>query len=65
MAQFEVLRQHFGDKQYWPGDVRDASERDVSHLVKAGVLRAKAAPELKNKAEPSVKNKAAKNAEKG
>lgn len=58
MAKFEVLRQHFGDKQYWAGDEREASERDVAHLVKSGVLKEKAAPKVKNKAEPAVKNKA-------
>lgn len=58
MAKFEVLRQHFGDKQYWSGDEREASERDVAHLVKSGVLKAKAEPKVKNKAEPAVKNKA-------
>lgn len=63
MAKFRVLRQHFGDRLYLPGDEREAQERDVAHLVKNGVLKAE--PAVKNKAEPPVKNKAARDAEKG
>jgi len=55
--KFEVLRQHLGDKQYMPGDERDANEGDVAHLVKAGVLKRKAEAAPKNKAEPAPKNK--------
>jgi hypothetical protein len=52
--KFEVMRRHLGDKIYEPGDTRDASENEVAHLVKAGILR-KAA----EKAEPAApKNKA-------
>lgn len=60
MSKFTVLRQHFGDKQYWPGDEREAASGDVAHLVKSGVLKAKAEPKVANKAEPKVKNKAEK-----
>ena len=63
MAEFFVLRQHYGDKMYMPGDVREASASDVAHLVKNGVLKSAVAP--KNKMEAPVKNKAARNAEKG
>lgn len=56
--KFNVIRQHFGDKMYMPGDEREASESDVAHLVKAGVLeKAESAP--KNKAERAPKNKSA------
>lgn len=56
--KYEVIRQHQGDKFYLPGDERDASETDVAHLVKSGVLQEKAEPKPKNKAEGSSdKNK--------
>ncbi|WP_313031716.1 hypothetical protein [Brucella sp.] len=56
--KYEVIRQHQGDKFYLPGDERDASENDVAHLVKSGVLKAKAEGKPKNKAEgASDKNK--------
>lgn len=37
--KFQVIRQHFGDRQYMPGDTREANEVDVKHLIDAGVLR--------------------------
>lgn len=36
--QFAVIRRHLGDKMYEPGDVREANEADVRHLIKSGVL---------------------------
>lgn len=64
MANYTTLRQHYGDKLYMPGDPREAAERDVAHLVEAGVLEpkaeAKAEPATANKAEPAVQNKARK-----
>lgn len=63
MAKFKVTRQHYGDRLYAAGDVREANEGDVAHLVKQGVLepvKAKAEASAENKAEPVVKNKAAK-----
>jgi hypothetical protein len=59
--KFTVLRAHHGDKDYLPGDVRDAKEAEVMHLVDRGVLtpnRAKAAPAAKTKVEPRRANKA-------
>lgn len=61
MEKFKVTRQHFGDRLYMPGDEREASARDVAHLVENGVLepvKAKAEPAVKNKAEPATQNKA-------
>lgn len=55
--KFHVLRQHYGDQMYMPGDEREAAESDVKHLVDAGVLeRAAEKAELapKNKAEPAA-----------
>lgn len=65
MKTFQVLRQHLGDKQYMPGDTREANPSDVKHLVDAGVLKEAKAPAAKaekaaaaNKAETSSpKNK--------
>ena len=51
MKTYEVLRRHQGDKFYEPGDEREASETDVSHLVKNGVLKEKSEDKPKNKAE--------------
>jgi hypothetical protein len=54
--KFAVKREHFGDKMYMTGDVREANETEVAHLIKAGVLeKAERAP--KNKAEKASKNK--------
>lgn len=36
--KFEVLRHHEGDRSYAPGDVREAEEAEVRHLVASGVL---------------------------
>lgn len=61
MQTYEVACQHYGDKQYWPGDTREANAADVQHLIKAGVLlepEAKAETKTANKAAPPVKNKA-------
>ena len=61
MPEYKVLRQHYGDKQYWPGDTREANKNDVQHLIEGGTLEAveaKAAPKAANKAEPAVANKA-------
>lgn len=63
MTKYEVMRHHTGDKEYAPGDAREAKESDVTHLVKNGVLRAasgeKAASAPANKADPRPDNKAA------
>ena len=36
--QYVVKREHFGDRQYLPGDTREATPSDVAHLVRNGVL---------------------------
>jgi hypothetical protein len=58
--KYRVIRQHFGDRMYMPGDEREAGEADVQHLVASGVLepageKSEQAPH--NKAEPAPKNK--------
>ncbi|MGY3609922.1 MULTISPECIES: hypothetical protein [unclassified Bradyrhizobium] len=62
--KFYVMRQHIGDKPYAKGDIREADETEVKHLVEAGVLskdppKAKGEVKPKNKAEAAPKNKAA------
>lgn len=67
--KFVVLRRHRGDRDYRPGDEREANESDVVHLVRAGVLRRKEEPKKtpakaeaapQNKAEASPMNKGSK-----
>lgn len=36
--EYQVKREHLGDRLYMPGDVRAAQPADVAHLVRAGVL---------------------------
>lgn len=55
--KFNVLRQHYGDRMYFPGDEREMAENEAAELVKSGVLK-KAAAKPANKAEPAPKNKA-------
>ena len=67
MPKFKVLREHDGDKFYFPGDVRTANAADVAHLVKNGVLvllddseptpAVKLAPAHENKADKPAKVK--------
>lgn len=60
--KYTVLRRHYGDKMYEPGDDREANVADVRHLVDSGVLepvREKAVTEPEAKAEgPAPQNKA-------
>lgn len=61
MKTYDVLRQHYGDKPYAKGDMREANPFEVRHLVDAGVLRKatiKAENPTANKAEKgTLKNK--------
>lgn len=38
MTEYEVKREHYGDKYYQTGDKRTANPADVKHLVDKGVL---------------------------
>lgn len=44
MPIYEVKREHFGEKQYHRGDLREANEIDVKHLIEKGVLVERKAP---------------------
>lgn len=61
--KYQVLRQHFGDKQYMAGDEREVKNKsDADHLIKMGLIaetkEEKAAPKAKNKMAKKPQNKA-------
>lgn len=59
---FEVKREHLGDKKYQAGDTRTMAPGDAANLVALGVLAPlveKAEPTPKNKMEPAPANKRA------
>lgn len=54
MARYKVLRQHHGDRDYMPGDFREATPSVVAHLVAAGVIEeVKIEPPVETKIEPA------------
>lgn len=57
MSKFKVLREHKGDRMYRTGDIREAADATVAHLVRNGVLQ-KMLEEPRNKMAPEVANKA-------
>ena len=62
--KYQVLRQHFGDKQYMAGDEREVKNKsDADQLIKMGLIadddkKEKAAPKAKNKMAKKPQNKA-------
>lgn len=54
--QFEVMRQHIGDRFYNEGDIREANEQDVMHLIKNGVLRGKTTNGKAEQVPPNITN---------
>ena len=38
MVEYDVKREHYGDKYYRTGDKREANPLDVKHLVDKGIL---------------------------
>lgn len=38
MTEYDVKREHYGDKYYQTGDKRTANPADVKHLVDKGIL---------------------------
>lgn len=64
MKKYEVIRQHYGDKQYYSGDTRELDDERARELLALGVIRLKAEkPEETNVEEPAD-NKAEEPAEK-
>ena len=55
MKTYEVIRQHLGDRMYMPGDIREATEGDVKHLIANGVLKESQAKSEKVPANKAVK----------
>ena len=54
--QFYVKEPHLGDKQYNPGDTREAEKHEVQHLIDLGIL-SEEAPEDGAKADAAPSNK--------
>lgn len=59
LTKFKVMRRHDGDRMYEEGEIREALEVDVKHLV-PHVLKPLGKAEVvpANKAEPAPANKA-------
>lgn len=59
--EYIVLQQHYGDKQYWAGDVRVVKDADTArYLIAQGLIAGKAQPAPQNKAAPAPQNKSGK-----
>lgn len=61
--KYRVIKQHYGDRQYWAGDEREInSEPTAKELVAKGLIAPlnKAEPVPKNKMAKAPQNKAAK-----
>ena len=60
--KYQVLRQHFGDKQYMAGAEREVKNKsDADQLIKMGLIaeiEEKAAPKAQNKMAKKTANKA-------
>lgn len=57
MQRFKVIRAHDGDRQYRVGDVREANEADVMHLIGKCLVKAREKPANKSRGK-SPSNKA-------
>lgn len=59
--EYIVLQQHYGDKQYWAGDVRVVKDADTArYLIAQGLIAGKAQPTPQNKAAQAPQNKSSK-----
>lgn len=57
--KYQVLKQHYGDKQYWAGDTREIKNETIAKdLIKRGLISEKTAEVPQNKAQKSPLNKA-------
>lgn len=62
--EYQVTKQHFGDRQYYEGDIRTVEHQpDADELIKMGLIKAqppdiKAAPQPRNKMAKEPENKA-------
>lgn len=58
MTEYDVKREHYGDKYYQTGDKRTANPADVKHLVDKGVLvESVEGPKLKTTKTPAKQAK--------
>lgn len=56
---YTVLRQHFGDRQYFSGETRTIDDKAVADkLIKMGLIAEKAQTKPKNKMAKTPQNKA-------
>lgn len=54
--KYTVLREHLGDRDYQPGDEREADPSSIAHLVALGVLApVESAPAIETTAAPETK----------
>lgn len=60
LNRYRVVREHYGDKSYAEGDIRDAAASDVAHLVPHVLELVGPAPDSEpaEKAEADHQNKA-------
>ena len=59
--EYIVLQQHYGDKQYWAGDVRVVrDDATAQYLIAQGLIAAKAQSAPQNKAAQAPQNKSGK-----
>lgn len=57
--EYKVIKQHWGDKQYFEGDMREVkNDSDAKELIRMGLIADSGAKE--EKAAPKPKNKMAK-----
>lgn len=61
--KYKVIRQHYGSKQFFAGDVREGlNKSDADQLIKMGLIaetkEEKAAPKAQNKMAKKPQNKA-------
>ena len=58
--KYQVLKQHFGDQQYFEGDEREVTNKqDAQQLIDLGLIaEIKAAPKPQNKMAKEPSNKA-------
>lgn len=52
---FYVVREHLGDKQYFPGDTREAVRTEVAHLIPQVLVPEDEARHLKTDRKPAPK----------
>lgn len=58
IMKYTVIKQHFGDKQYWAGDVREIdNEHDADELLALGLIAPLGEQKADNLTAKNQKNK--------